>query len=56
MSDDDVKYLLKRAAEERERAAAATNVNARKVHESAVAEYERRATETKGPSLNAARR
>lgn len=53
MSDDDVKYLLKRAAEERKRAAASTNASARQVHENAAAEYQRRANEGDVPKPRA---
>jgi hypothetical protein len=51
MSNDDVKYFEKRAIEERERAAAATDPCARKAHEKIAEEYERLARGAEEPAL-----
>lgn len=54
MSEDDVRYFQKRATEERASASSSTNKCARKVHESAAVEYERRASGDR-PVLNTVR-
>lgn len=51
MSDDDMNYFERRAREERERAAVAADICARKAHERIAAEYELLAKGVEQPTL-----
>lgn len=48
MSDDDLVYLLRRAAEEHDRATTAKALQARAVHEALAEAYDRRARKRAG--------